>query len=101
MGRTKRILLDRSHGEHTRLPIAVIVAPAAGRLKILPPRRFHRGREWVDAGQEVLVIERGTASDSVRSPVRGAFGGVLGREGEPVAAGQPVAWVEAAPEGEA
>ena len=99
MGRSKRILFDRLHGEHMNVPIAVIVAPTAGRLHILPPRRFHRGREWVDEGQPVVCIENGgSRSSDVLSPVGGRFGGVIGREGEPVAAGQPVAWVEPATE---
>lgn len=99
MERSKRSNpLDHLHGEHTRLPITLIVAPSAGRLRILPPRRFHHGREWVDPGQPLLRIERRAGSDTVLSPVGGRFGGVLGREGEPVIAGQAVAWVEAASE---
>lgn len=88
----------RSQGEHARLPITLIVAPASGRLRILPPRRFHRGHEWVDPGQALARIERGAHADPVISPVGGRFGGVLGRDGEPVTAGQPVAWVERLPE---
>ena len=88
------VVVDRDHGEAAALPITVIVSPAAGRLRILPPRRFVRGREFVEAGQPVLVIEQGDRSDEVVSPVRGRFGGVLGREGEPVTPGQPVAWIE-------
>jgi biotin carboxyl carrier protein len=88
------IVVERPSGEQATLPITVIVSPAAGRLRILPPRRFVRGREYVEAGQPVLVIEQGDRSDEVLSPVRGRFGGVLGREGEPVTPGQPVAWVE-------
>jgi biotin carboxyl carrier protein len=88
------IVVDRNHGEQATLPITVIVSPVAGRLRILPPRRFVEGREYVEAGQPVLVIEQGDRSDEVISPVRGRFGGVLGREGEPVTPGQPVAWVE-------
>ncbi|MBI4260994.1 MAG: hypothetical protein HY658_10550 [Actinobacteria bacterium] len=91
-------VLPRTDGEHGALPITVVVAPTAGRLRILPPRRFYRGREWVEAGQPIVRIERGSQADTVVSPVGGRFGGVIGREGEPVAAGQPVAWVEPAGE---
>ena len=88
------IVVDRQHGEQAALPITVIVSPVAGRLRILPPRRFVGGREFVDAGQPVLAIEQGDRTEEIVSPVRGRFGGVLGREGEPVTPGQPVAWVE-------
>jgi biotin carboxyl carrier protein len=88
------IVVDRSSGEQAVLPITVMVSPVAGRLRILPPRRFVDGREHVEAGQPVLVIEMGDRSEEIVSPVRGRFGGVLGREGEPVTPGQPVAWVE-------
>lgn len=83
-------------GEQGGLPITLIVAPESGRLRILPPRRFHLGREWVDPGQPVARIERGRHVHVVRSPAGGRLGGVLGRDGEPVKAGQPVLWVEPA-----
>jgi biotin carboxyl carrier protein len=78
----------------------LLVAPRPGRLRILPPERFRRGQEWVHAGQPVVRIERGAHADAVVSPIEGRLGGVLAREGEPVTAGQAVAWVEslAAPE---
>jgi biotin carboxyl carrier protein len=85
------------HGARTDLPITLLVSPYAGRLRILPPQRFWQGHEWIDAGQPVARIERGEdgAEDAfVTSPVRGRLGAVLGRDGEPVKAGQAVAWVE-------
>lgn len=88
-------LTDTDAGEQPHLPITLLVAPRAGRLRILPPRRFRGGREWVDAGQPIVRVERGEgADDLVVSPVRGRLGAVMGREGEPVKAGQAVAWVE-------
>lgn len=89
-------MIEAQHGEHTRLPITLLVAPRPGRLRILRPERFRRGREWVHAGQPVVRIERGAQADQVVSPIEGRLGGVLAREGEPVTAGQVVAWVETA-----
>jgi acetyl-CoA carboxylase biotin carboxyl carrier protein len=71
----------------------LIVAPVAGRLRHLPPARFHQGEEWVSAGQPVALVEHGTASHEVRSPIEGKVAGVLVRDGEPVQAGQPVVWL--------
>jgi biotin carboxyl carrier protein len=95
---TRQNPLYRLQGEHTRLSITLIVSPAAGKLRLLPPRRFHHGREWVDEGQPVVRIEHGSKADVVTSPIGGHFGGVLGRDGEPVTAGQAIAWVEPAAE---
>jgi hypothetical protein len=83
------------HGERTDIPIQVLVTTVGGRLRILPPERFWGGREMVEAGQAVAVVELGDRTEHlVRSPVRGRLGAVLGREGELVTPGQAVAWVE-------
>lgn len=87
-----------SMGEQSGLPITLLVAPAPGKLRVLPPRVFRDGGEWVEAGQPVARIEHGSESDDILAPMRGRMGGVLGRDGEPVKAGQPVAWMEAAAE---
>jgi len=87
-------MIDHDHGEKSALSITLLVSPSAGRLRILPPESFHGGSEWLEEGQAVLRIERGSDSDLVRSPARGRLGGVLGREGEPVKQGQAVAWME-------
>jgi hypothetical protein len=78
------------------LPV-LIVAPAPGRVRVLPPRRFREGREWLEEGQPVLRIEHGRdeEADVILAPMKGTMGGVLRRDGEPVKAGQPVAWMEA------
>jgi biotin carboxyl carrier protein len=78
------------------LPV-VLVAPVPGRVRVLPPRGFRHGREWLEEGQPVLRIEHGRneEADVILAPVRGAMGGVLTRDGEPVKAGQAVAWMEA------
>ena len=82
-------------------PIRLIVAPAQGRLRVLPPHRFRDGHEWVEEGEAVLKIEHGGDVEVILAPVEGRVGGVLGRDGEPVRAGQPVAWIEAAEETQA
>jgi biotin carboxyl carrier protein len=87
-------MIDHDHGERSSLSITVMVAPNAGRLRILPPRRFEGGSEWLEAGQPVVRVERGADADLILSPAKGRLGGVLGRDGEPVKAGQAVAWME-------
>ena len=76
-------------------PIALLVSPRPGRVRVLPPRRFRDGREWVEPGDAVARIEHEGGSDAILAPVSGAIGGVLTRDGEPVRTGQPVAWMEA------
>jgi biotin carboxyl carrier protein len=81
---------------HGLAGVRMLVAPAAGRLRHLPPEFFHDGHEWVTKEQVVAVIEQGTTRAEVRSPVEGRVSGFLARDGEPVAAGQPIAWLEVA-----
>lgn len=90
---------DGPQGELGALPIALVISPAAGRLKMLPPQEFRDGREWVERGQAVAQIEHspGTEPTPVVAPARGWIGGIMGRDGEPVRRGQPVAWMEALP----
>jgi biotin carboxyl carrier protein len=76
-------------------PITLIVAPVPGRVHVLPPRRYRGGREWLEHGEPVARLEHGGGSDAILAPVSGAIGGVLTRDGEPVKAGQPIAWMEA------
>jgi biotin carboxyl carrier protein len=49
----------------------------------------------VEHGDAVARIEHEGRSDAILAPVSGAMGGVLMRDGDPVRAGQPVAWMEA------
>jgi biotin carboxyl carrier protein len=85
---------DPGMGEGAGLPITLIVSPANGRLRVLPPVRFLQGKEWVEQGQPVARVEHGGLSDDILAPMHGTMGGVLGRDGQPVKAGQPVAWIE-------
>ena len=72
----------------------LVVAPAAGRMKHLPPVRFVDGQEWVSAGQPVALIEQGATSIEVKSPMDAIVAGILVRDGEPVQPGQPLVWLE-------
>ena len=94
---------DGPQGEYALLPLVLLIAPSEGRLRMLPPKTFQAGREWIEKGQPVAVIEHsdGSESDEVLAPTRGLMGGVMGRDGEPVRAGQPVAWMEAVPDASA
>jgi acetyl-CoA carboxylase biotin carboxyl carrier protein len=86
-----------TEGESAVLGFRLLVAPAAGRVRHLPPSEFKDGAEWVSAGQAVAVIEQGSSSVTVESPVSGRLAGVLIRDGAPVLPGQPLAYVEERP----
>jgi len=83
-----------SMGEPGGFGFRLLVSPTAGRLRHLPPTQFHEGDEWVSAGQTVAVVEKGTVSIEVRSPVEARVAGMLVRDGEPVAQGQPIVWLD-------
>ncbi|MDQ3973597.1 MAG: hypothetical protein M3276_04565, partial [Actinomycetota bacterium] len=72
----------------------MVVSPAAGRLRLLPPRRFEDGVEVVVAGQALAHIELNGRHTVVRAPVGGRVSTVLGLEGEPVTLGTPVLTIE-------
>jgi biotin carboxyl carrier protein len=86
-----------AHGESVGLAVRLLVSPGAGRLRHLPPVEFHDGAEWVAAGQPVALVEQGRATVEVRSPIDARVAGILVRDGEPVAQGQPLVWLEEAP----
>jgi biotin carboxyl carrier protein len=79
---------------HRSVWLRVVVAPGPGRVRLLPPVRFHDGHEWVRAGQAVARIEQGGTATPVVSPVDGRVTSVLAVEGEPVVAGQPIMAIE-------
>ncbi|HEV3473994.1 MAG TPA: biotin/lipoyl-containing protein [Actinomycetota bacterium] len=72
----------------------LVVTPAAGRIRLLPPRRFKHGREVVEAGQPVARLEQGEHHTLVRAAVGGTVASVLAIEGEPVRPGQPLYAIE-------
>jgi biotin carboxyl carrier protein len=89
--------LPETIGESGGLGFRLIVAPLAGRIRHLPPARFHDGEEWVSPGQPVAVVEHGNVVVKVESPVEARVAGVLVRDGEPVLKGQPIVWLDESP----
>jgi biotin carboxyl carrier protein len=83
-----------SMGESLGLPVRLVVSPAGGRLRLMPPAQFHDGHEWVLAGQALAVVESGQATHEVRATRAARIAGVLVRDGEPVAPGQPLVWLD-------
>jgi biotin carboxyl carrier protein len=83
-----------SMGESGTFGFRLLVSPAAGKLRHLPPAQFHGGEEWVSPGQPVAVVEQGSVSVEVRSPIEARVAGILVRDGEPVAPGQPLVWLD-------
>jgi biotin carboxyl carrier protein len=89
-----QVVHESSVGESLGLAVRLVVAPAGGRLRLLPPSRFHDGEEWVSAGQAVALVENGPVVHEVRAPSEARVAGVLVRDGEPVAPGQPLVWLD-------
>ena len=89
-----QVVHESSVGESLGLPVRLVISPAGGRLRLLPPSRFHDGREWVTAGQVIALVENGAVTHEVHSPSDALVAGVLVREGEPVAPGQPLVWLD-------
>jgi biotin carboxyl carrier protein len=81
-------------GESGGFGFRLLVSPVAGRVRHLPPARFEDGEEWVSAGQPVAVVEQGSTAIQIISPVEARVAGILVRDGEPVAPGQPVVWLD-------
>src|SRR4051812_43131831 len=90
---------SKSTGGADSLGIAVLIAPVTGRARLLPPRRFVGGREWVDVGEPILQLIEGGRVVDVPAWLGGWFGGMLCRDDEPIEAGSPVAWIELAESG--
>ena len=88
-----------SMGESVGLGVRLLVSPASGRLRHLPPAQFREGAEWVEAGQAVALVEQGSVAVEVTSPIDGRVAGILVRDGEPVLRGQPLVWLDEAPPG--
>jgi [acyl-carrier-protein] S-malonyltransferase len=75
-------------GEHLYTSERLVVSQATG---VFQPREDLQDR--VDVGQVVGSV----GSDEVRSPFSGSLQGFLAMAGQRVLAGQPVAWLRAAP----
>lgn len=74
--------------------VRMVVSPATGRLRHLPPVHLIEGVEWVTTGQPIAVVEQGGKSTEIKSPIEGRVTGFMVRDGEPVMTGQPVVWLE-------
>ena len=83
-----------SMGESVGLPMRLVISPAAGRLRLLPPSEFQDGDEWVTGGQAIAEVSNGPLVHTVRAPHDARVGGVMVRDGEPVAQGQPLVWLD-------
>jgi biotin carboxyl carrier protein len=79
---------------HRPVWLRVVVSPGSGRIRLLPPRRFHDGRELVERGQPVARLVQGRNEVEILSPVGGRVSSVLALDGEPLVAGQPVIAIE-------
>ncbi len=89
-----QVVHESSVGESLGLAVRLVVSPTGGRLRLLPPARFHDGDEWVSAGQAIALVENGPVVHEVRAPSEARVAGVLVRDGEPVAPGQPLVWLD-------
>ena len=84
-------------GESAGLGMRLLVSPVAGRLRLLPAARFHEGEEWVSPGQPVAEVEKGEQTVTVHVAREARVAGILVRDGEPVAQGQPLLWLDETP----
>ena len=85
-----------SMGEPGGFGFRLLVSPSAGRIRHIPPTRFHNGDEWVSRGQAVVLVEQGSVAIEVKSPIEARVAGILVRDGEPVQPGQPLVWLDEA-----
>jgi biotin carboxyl carrier protein len=83
-----------SVGESVGLPMRLVISPAAGRLRLLPPSEFQDGDEWVTGGQAIAEVSNGPVVHTVTAPHDARVAGVMVRDGEPVAQGQPLVWLD-------
>jgi biotin carboxyl carrier protein len=83
-----------SVGESVGLPMRLVVSPGAGRLRMLPAAQFEGGDEWVAAGQAIAEVSNGPVVLTVTAPHDARVAGVMVRDGEPVAQGQPLVWLD-------
>jgi biotin carboxyl carrier protein len=88
--------LTLEHGERLAVPERVVLAPAVGTFRPLPPETVTCEGEIVDAGQVIGIIESTGASTPVVSVFRGFLMGMMAAAGERVREGQPVAWLRVA-----
>lgn len=80
-------------GEQLDVLERVVVSPATGNFRPLPPETVTAEGEIVSEGQALGVVEGPGLSVPVRSPFRGFLMGMKVQPGERVREGQPVAWL--------
>ncbi|MEY2569007.1 MAG: hypothetical protein QOE35_3536 [Actinomycetota bacterium] len=83
------------YAEELRVPERLIVAPAGGVFRPVPPETVTTEGEIVAEGQTVGMVSVSGDDVPVRSFFRGWMMGLLAVEGERVREGQPVAWLRA------
>lgn len=83
------------YAEELRVPERLIVAPAGGLFRPLPPETVTTEGEIVAEGQTVGMVSVSGDDVPVRSAFRGWMMGLLAVDGERVREGQPVAWLRA------
>ncbi|MFN8036562.1 MAG: biotin/lipoyl-containing protein [Acidimicrobiia bacterium] len=80
-------------GERVHVPERIVVAPAAGLFRPLPPETVTAEGELVALGQALGVVEAPGVSVPICSPFAGFLMGMLAESGERLREGQPVAWL--------
>ncbi len=83
----------RYSGELLSVPERMIIAPGAGIFRLTA---LAYSGAFVDAGDEIGVVESPGSSTTVRSPFTGTLMGVMAHEGERLRVGEPVAWLRVA-----
>lgn len=73
----------------------LVVSPALGTFRPLPPETVTAEGEIVESGQVVGTIDSSGESVPVTSPFQGFLMGMLAHPGERVREGQPIAWLRA------
>jgi biotin carboxyl carrier protein len=81
------------HGERLDVLERVVVAPAAGVFRPLPPDVITTEGEIVHRGQTIAVVDGPNGTVPVESAFTGFLMGVFAVAGERVREGEPVAWL--------
>lgn len=79
--------------EVTSIDERVVIAPATGRFRPLPPDVFTSEGEWVSVGTALAEIHTGSQVVKVRSQFAGWVMGMLAIPGQPVTERDPLFWI--------
>jgi biotin carboxyl carrier protein len=80
-------------GERLGVPERLVLSPAQGVFRPLPPETFTTEGEIVVEGQTIGLVDASGRWVPVESRFSGFLMGLLAHPGERVRAGQPVAWL--------